>query len=136
MTTNGTTPDHSTNRRTTDGVHVFHASDSLVQNLQKLLVDLIELHLQGKQAHWNLVGTNFRTCTCSSTTSSTSHVRPPTRSPSVCAPSTLFPTAGPTPSLRRRLSRPHRRDWSAPPDSGHRHRSDLRRGGHRTRCPR
>jgi len=23
-------------------------------------VDLIELHLQGKQAHWNLVGTNFR----------------------------------------------------------------------------
>jgi starvation-inducible DNA-binding protein len=25
-----------------------------------VLVDLIELHLQGKQAHWNLVGTNFR----------------------------------------------------------------------------
>ena len=23
-------------------------------------MDLIELHLQGKQAHWNLVGTNFR----------------------------------------------------------------------------
>jgi starvation-inducible DNA-binding protein len=23
-------------------------------------VDLIELHLQGKQAHWKLVGTNFR----------------------------------------------------------------------------
>ncbi|MGB3484433.1 MAG: DNA starvation/stationary phase protection protein [Mycobacterium sp.] len=29
-------------------------------NLQKVLVDLIELHLQGKQAHWNVVGTNFR----------------------------------------------------------------------------
>lgn len=25
-----------------------------------MLVDLIELHLQGKQAHWNLVGANFR----------------------------------------------------------------------------
>jgi starvation-inducible DNA-binding protein len=49
-----------TNRRTIDGVHVFQAPDGLVQNLQKVLVDLIELHLQGKQAHWNLVGTNFR----------------------------------------------------------------------------
>jgi len=29
-------------------------------NLQRVLVDLIELHLQGKQAHWNVVGTNFR----------------------------------------------------------------------------
>ena len=25
-----------------------------------MLVDLIELHLQGKQAHWNVVGSNFR----------------------------------------------------------------------------
>jgi starvation-inducible DNA-binding protein len=25
-----------------------------------VLVDLIELHLQGKQAHWNVVGKNFR----------------------------------------------------------------------------
>ena len=49
-----------TNRRAIDGVHVFQAPDGLVQNLQKVLVDLIELHLQGKQAHWNLVGTNFR----------------------------------------------------------------------------
>ncbi|MDT5410222.1 MAG: starvation-inducible DNA-binding protein [Mycobacterium sp.] len=48
------------NRRTVDQVRVFQAPDSLVHNLQKLLVDLIELHLQGKQAHWNLVGTNFR----------------------------------------------------------------------------
>ena len=58
MTGNGTTA--TTNRRTIDGVHVFQAPDTLVQNLQKVLVDLIELHLQGKQAHWNLVGTNFR----------------------------------------------------------------------------
>jgi starvation-inducible DNA-binding protein len=57
MTATGTT---MTNRRTIDGVHVFQAPDTLVQNLQKVLVDLIELHLQGKQAHWNLVGTNFR----------------------------------------------------------------------------
>src|ERR1700741_4556448 len=61
MTTNGTTAGiTATNRRAIDGVHVFQAPDSLVQNLQKVLVDLIELHLQGKQAHWNLVGTNFR----------------------------------------------------------------------------
>jgi starvation-inducible DNA-binding protein len=53
-TTSGTT------RRSSNEVHVFRASDSLVHNLQMVLVDLIELHLQGKQAHWNLVGTNFR----------------------------------------------------------------------------
>ncbi|MDQ1571369.1 MAG: starvation-inducible DNA-binding protein [Actinomycetota bacterium] len=28
--------------------------------MQAVLVDLIELHLQGKQAHWNVVGKNFR----------------------------------------------------------------------------
>ena len=58
MTATGTTA--VTNLRTIDGVHVFQAPDTLVQNLQKVLVDLVELHLQGKQAHWNLVGTNFR----------------------------------------------------------------------------
>lgn len=36
------------------------ASQTLTDNLQAILVDLIELHLQGKQAHWNLVGKNFR----------------------------------------------------------------------------
>jgi starvation-inducible DNA-binding protein len=36
------------------------ASQTLASNLQKVLTDLIELHVQGKQAHWNLVGTNFR----------------------------------------------------------------------------
>ncbi|MBD7994887.1 DNA starvation/stationary phase protection protein [Arthrobacter sp. Sa2CUA1] len=36
------------------------ASKQLTTNLQAILVDLIELHLQGKQAHWNVVGKNFR----------------------------------------------------------------------------
>ncbi len=38
----------------------FTASADLSAHLQKVLVDLIELSLQGKQAHWNVVGTNFR----------------------------------------------------------------------------
>lgn len=38
----------------------FTASKQLSENLQKVLVDLIELSLQGKQAHWNVVGKNFR----------------------------------------------------------------------------
>ena len=41
-------------------VREFDAPPNLLANLQKILVDLIELHLQGKQGHWNLVGTNFR----------------------------------------------------------------------------
>ncbi len=36
------------------------ASPTLTGNLQAVLVDLIDLHVQGKQAHWNIVGTNFR----------------------------------------------------------------------------
>ena len=47
-------------RRREDQVCGFQPSQRLVQNLQLVLVDLIELHLQGKQAHWNVVGTNFR----------------------------------------------------------------------------
>ncbi|WP_207455817.1 Dps family protein [Herbiconiux sp. SYSU D00978] len=38
----------------------FTASQKLTDCLQAVLVDLIELHLQGKQAHWNVVGKNFR----------------------------------------------------------------------------
>lgn len=45
---------------TTPLTHGFQASPELAANLQRVLVDLIELHLQGKQAHWNVVGTNFR----------------------------------------------------------------------------
>jgi starvation-inducible DNA-binding protein len=39
--------------------HGFLASESLTDDLQSVLVDLIELHIQGKQAHGNLVGKNF-----------------------------------------------------------------------------
>jgi len=38
----------------------FRANVRLADNLQTVHVDLIELHLQGKQAHWNVVGRNFR----------------------------------------------------------------------------
>lgn len=38
----------------------FKASERLAAHLQQLHVDLIDLHVQGKQAHWNVVGKNFR----------------------------------------------------------------------------
>ena len=47
-------------RRTDSEIQNFQASARLSDDLQRVLVDLIELHLQGKQAHWNVVGTNFR----------------------------------------------------------------------------
>ncbi|MGJ6123759.1 DNA starvation/stationary phase protection protein [Mycolicibacterium sp. Y3] len=47
-------------RRTETDVKGFQASAALSAHLQQVLVDMIELHLQGKQAHWNVVGTNFR----------------------------------------------------------------------------
>jgi starvation-inducible DNA-binding protein len=50
----------SATRRGDTEVTAFQASPELAGNLQRALVDLIELHLQGKQAHWNVVGTNFR----------------------------------------------------------------------------
>ena len=50
----------SANRRNANEVTPFHAPQSLFENLQAVLVDLIELQLQGKQTHWNVVGTNFR----------------------------------------------------------------------------
>lgn len=49
----------STRRTDTEGRN-FKASPQLSSNLQRVLADLIELHLQGKQAHWNVVGANFR----------------------------------------------------------------------------
>src|SRR6202166_4191886 len=48
------------NRRRDDECRNVEASPQLTAHLQRVLVDLIELHLQGKQAHWNVVGTNFR----------------------------------------------------------------------------
>ncbi|KUI01014.1 DNA starvation/stationary phase protection protein [Mycobacterium sp. IS-3022] len=50
----------NTTRRLETEVQGFQASAELSASLQRVLVDLIELHLQGKQAHWNVVGTNFR----------------------------------------------------------------------------
>lgn len=50
----------TSNRRDIDEIRSFQASADLFKNLQSVLVDLIELNLQGKQAHWNVVGTNFR----------------------------------------------------------------------------
>jgi starvation-inducible DNA-binding protein len=47
-------------RRIETDIRNFQASSQLRDHLQRVLVDLIELHLQGKQAHWNVVGTNFR----------------------------------------------------------------------------
>lgn len=36
------------------------ASEKLRANLQRVLADLIDLHVQGKQAHWNVTGRGFR----------------------------------------------------------------------------
>jgi starvation-inducible DNA-binding protein len=38
----------------------FTASPELAAHLQRVLADLISLHLQAKQAHWNVVGAGFR----------------------------------------------------------------------------
>ena len=38
----------------------FRADEQFAGHLQQLLVDLNDLALQGKQAHWNIVGPNFR----------------------------------------------------------------------------
>lgn len=48
------------NQRRQDSPDGITASPALTGLLQRVLVDLIELHLLGKQAHWNVVGTNFR----------------------------------------------------------------------------
>lgn len=40
--------------------HGFKASTPLAASLQKVLVDFIALQLIAKQAHWNVVGQNFR----------------------------------------------------------------------------
>jgi starvation-inducible DNA-binding protein len=48
------------NTRRQNAEHGFTASKQLTDDLQKVLVDLVELAGQGKQAHWNVVGKNFR----------------------------------------------------------------------------
>ena len=52
--------DHTERTSPENGEAGFVASDWLVANLQKVVADLIELHLQAKQAHWNVVGMGFR----------------------------------------------------------------------------
>lgn len=58
------TAGHTTAPAATKAQHVSHpsyrASATVADGLQAVLVDLIELHVQGKQAHWNVVGPNFR----------------------------------------------------------------------------
>ena len=36
------------------------ASEKLRANLQRVLISLVDLHVQGKQAHWNVTGRGFR----------------------------------------------------------------------------
>jgi len=36
------------------------ASEKLRANLQRVLITLVDLHIQGKQAHWNVTGRGFR----------------------------------------------------------------------------
>ena len=60
MTNTALATNQLTNRRRVDDVAGFQASPEFADHLQRVLVDLIELQLQGKQAHWNVVGTNFR----------------------------------------------------------------------------
>ncbi len=49
------------NREDTHTAHpAFQASKQLAAHLQQMLVDLTDLHIQGKQLHWNVVGKNFR----------------------------------------------------------------------------
>lgn len=50
----------TSHRRDADEVTMFHGPAGLFEDLQAVLIDLIELHLQAKQAHWNVVGMNFR----------------------------------------------------------------------------
>ena len=58
MAQTSTTGARTTRRQNAE--HGFTASKTLTTNLQSVLVDLIELSVQGKQAHWNVVGKNFR----------------------------------------------------------------------------
>ncbi|UWF78094.1 MULTISPECIES: Dps family protein [Microbacterium] len=62
-TTKTTTKNDASGAKTTRRQNAekgFTASAKLAGDLQAALVDLLELSLQGKQAHWNVVGRNFR----------------------------------------------------------------------------
>ncbi|WP_309127923.1 DNA starvation/stationary phase protection protein [Microbacterium sp.] len=57
-TNKGTSAAKTTRRQNTE--KGFTASEALTASLQSVMIDLLELSLQGKQAHWNVVGRNFR----------------------------------------------------------------------------
>lgn len=59
-TKSSATTTNAKNTRRQNAERGFTAPAALTDDLQRVLVDLIELHLQGKQAHWNVVGKNFR----------------------------------------------------------------------------
>lgn len=59
MTAGLTRPRHATRRLESDRARAA-ASGGLQANLQAALVDLIELELQAKHAHWNVVGADFK----------------------------------------------------------------------------
>ncbi|MDQ4112213.1 MAG: DNA starvation/stationary phase protection protein, partial [Actinomycetota bacterium] len=54
----------ATKTDTSSATHTSHPafipSPAFATQMQRLLVDLTELSLQGKQLHWNVVGKNFR----------------------------------------------------------------------------
>lgn len=58
--TSGATHTEAKPTRRQNAERGFKAPASLIDDLQRVHVDLIELHIQGKQAHWNVVGKNFR----------------------------------------------------------------------------
>lgn len=60
MTSTTSVTNGRVNRSAETEVRIHRASPEFVAYLQRVLVDLVELHLQGKQAHWNVVGANFR----------------------------------------------------------------------------
>src|ERR1700753_3447798 len=50
----------SVNRRNPNEIKAFRGPTSLLVDLQAVVFALVELHRQAKQAHWNVVGANFR----------------------------------------------------------------------------
>lgn len=60
QTVNVPEPHGSEKTQRENAEHGFVASDALTKNLQGVLVDFIALSLTAKQAHWNIVGANFR----------------------------------------------------------------------------
>ena len=102
-------------RRSPDDIRQFEAPSGFAQSLQEVLVDLIELHLQGKQAHWNLIGTNFRDLHLQIDEIVDIAREARTPSPNACAPSMPFPMGGPTRSQRPRHCRPSRPRSRTPP---------------------